>query len=328
MNSPTTLVLKTGANLPPVALGFWKVPRPETADLVERAIDVGYRHLDCAADYGNEAEVGAGLANVFRTGKAKRDDIWITSKLWNTYHRKEHVRPALERTLRDLGLDELDLYLIHFPIALQFVPFETRYPPEWVYDPSAAAPRMEADRVPIAETWGAMEELVRAGLVKNVGVCNFGVSLLRDLMNTAEIPPAVLQVELHPLLTQDKLVRYCQESGIAVTAFSPLGAQSYFSLNMARPEESLLKHPLIEQIAMAHERTPAQILLRWGVQRGTAVVPKTVRTERLIENRNLFDFSLSAEEMGAISGLNQNRRFNDPGVFCEQAFGSFFPIYE
>lgn len=328
MHAPTPLILKTGAALPPVALGFWKVPRPETADLVERAINVGYRHFDCAADYGNEAEVGAGLADVFRKGKARREDIWITSKLWNTYHRKEHVRPALERTLRDLGVDELDLYLIHFPIALRFIPFETRYPPEWIHDPSAAAPKMEPDRVPISETWDAMEELVRAGLVKNIGVCNFGVSLLRDLMNTAQIPPAVLQVELHPLLTQEKLLRFCRESEIAVTAFSPLGAQSYFSLNMARPEESLLKHPLIEQIASAHERTPAQVLLRWGVQRGTAVAPKTVRTERLIENLSLFDFSLTNDEMRAIAALNQNRRFNDPGVFCEAAFGTFFPIYE
>jgi D-xylose reductase len=173
-----------------------------------------------------------------------------------------------------------------------------------------------------------MEDLVRAGLVRNIGVCNFGVSLLRDLLSYAEIAPAALQVEMHPFLAQEKLLRFCVEKGIAVTAFSPLGAASYYSLGMAGEGDSALEQPVVQETARQHGKTPAQVLLRWGVQRGTSVIPKTTRSERLRENLDIFDFELSAEEMSAISALNRNRRFNDPGVFCEKAFNTFFPIYE
>jgi D-xylose reductase len=164
--------------------------------------------------------------------------------------------------------------------------------------------------------------------VRNIGVCNYNCALLRDLLSYAALAPAVLQVELHPYLTQDKLVRFCHEAGIAVTGFSPLGSLSYLSLGMAKPEESVLEQAAVRAAARRHGKTPAQVVLRWGVQRGTAVVPKTGRPERLAENLALFDFELSADEMAAISALNRNRRFNDPGVFCEAAFHTFCPIYE
>lgn len=323
-----TLLLSSGDRLPAVGLGTWKVPKPAAAELTVDAVRAGYRHFDCACDYGNEAEIGAGIRSAFEQKLCRREELWVTSKLWNTYHARQHVRSAVERSLRDLSLDYLDLYLIHFPIAQRFVPFDVRYPPEWIFDPAAAKARMEPESRPLSETWGAMEDLVRAGLVKNIGVCNFGVSLLRDLLSYAQIPPAVLQVELHPYLTQEKLLRFCRESGIAVTAFSPLAAQSYFSLGMAREDESVLEQHAIVAAAARHNKTPAQIVLRWGVQRGTAVVPKTVRAERLRENLALFDFALEAEEMRQVSALDRSRRFNDPGEFCEPAFGTFFPIYE
>jgi D-xylose reductase len=323
-----TVRLANGNQMPSVGLGFWKIEPELAADMVEHAVRCDYRHFDCACDYGNEPQVGAGLQHVVRSGLCPRDELWITSKLWNTYHAPEHVRPALERSLQDLQLDFLDLYLIHFPIALKYVPFDTRYPPGWFHDPDAAEPRMVPARVPIAQTWRKMEELVRAGLVRNIGVCNFNVSLLRDLLSIAEIAPAVLQVELHPYLAQTKLLRFCRELDIAVTAFSPLGAASYFSLGMADPEESVLEQPVVRDTAARHNKSPAQIVLRWGVQRGTAVIPKTTRPERLYENLAIFDFSLSPDEMAAITRLDRNRRFNDPGVFCEKAFNTFFPIYE
>src|SRR5215218_6761472 len=162
MNTPS-LALAGGGKLPAVGLGFWKVPKPAATDLVRQAIRTGYRHLDCACDYGNEPEVGDGIAGALAAGECRREDLWVTSKLWNTYHARQHVRPAVERTLRDLRLDYLDLYLIHFPIAQEFVPFETRYPPEWFFDPSETAPRMKLARAPLSETWGAMEDLVSAG---------------------------------------------------------------------------------------------------------------------------------------------------------------------
>jgi D-xylose reductase len=320
--------LRSSDALPAVGLGFWKVPRDRAAGLVQDAIAAGYRHLDCACDYGNEPEVGAGLRAAIDRGLCRREELWVTSKLWNTYHAREHVRPAIERSLADLALDYLDLYLIHFPIALAYVPFETRYPPEWLFDPAAANPRMQPAKAPLRETWRAMEELVAAGLVRNIGVCNFGVSLLRDLLSYATIPPAVLQVELHPYLKQEKLVRFCRENDIAVTGFSPLGAGSYVSLGMAQPGESVLEEPVVQAAAQQHDKTPAQVVLRWAIQRGTAVVPKTIHPDRLRENIALFDFELSAAEMQAIAALDRGRRFNDPGVFCEAAFNTFFPIFE
>ena len=311
-----------------VGLGLWKIDKGDTAQIVTDAIELGYRHLDSACDYGNEVEAGEGIAAAIGKGYCRREDLWITSKLWNTYHRREHVRAACERTLRDLGVDYLDLYLIHFPIALKFVPFEQRYPPEWFFDPDATEPSMEVDAVPLAETWQAMEELVEAGLVRQIGVCNYNSGLLHDLMAYAKVKPAMLQVESHPYLTQERLLRVAGDLDIAVTAFSPLGALSYVSLDMATNEDSVLLQPPVVAAAERLSRTPAQIVLRWGIQRGTAIIPKTVRRERLQENIALFDFELNAAEMSALSALNENRRFNDPAVFCEQAFGRFYPIYD
>jgi D-xylose reductase len=322
------LTLTTGRKLPVIGLGTWKMDRSSAAQTVFDAVRSGYRHIDCACDYANEPEVGGGIRRALDAQLCQREELWITSKLWNTYHRREHVRRAAERSLRDLHLDYLDLYLIHFPIAMKFVPFDDRYPPGWLFSPDAPSPRMEPDSVPISETWESMEALVDAGLVRDIGVSNFGCSLLRDLRSYARIQPAVLQVELHPFLTQEKLLRFCHDAAIVVTAFSPLGAASYFSLGMAEPGESVLENEVVRELAHRHARTPAQIVLRWGVQRGTAIVPKTKQIDRLKENLALFDFQLTEREMQALRGLNRHRRFNDPGDFCEAAFGTFFPIYE
>jgi D-xylose reductase len=327
-NDLTRIALADGSLLPSIGLGLWKIDPTQTAGIVQAAIQCGYRHIDAACDYGNEAQAGEGIQRAIQSGLCQRDQLWITSKLWNTYHRPEHVRPAIKRTLTDLRLDYLDLYLIHFPIALRYIPFDRRYPPGWIFDPDSAAPRMYPDQVPLVETWQAMEELQNSGLCKQIGVCNFGVSLIRDLLSYAKIPPAVLQVESHPYLVQPKLLRFCQEQQIAFTAFSPLGAGSYIPLGMAQATDSVLQHPLIRQLAAQYGKTPAQIALRWGIQRGTAVIPKTSQPARLVENLNLFDFHLTDQEINQISGLDTHRRFNDPGVFCEQAFGCYFPIYE
>ncbi|CAN0492465.1 unnamed protein product, partial [Discosporangium mesarthrocarpum] len=197
--------------LPSVGLGTWKIDRSDTADVVHDAIKLGYRHIDSAADYGNEIETGEGIKAAIAGGICRREDLWITSKLWNTFHRQEHVRPACEKCLEDLQLEYLDLFLIHFPISLRHVPIEERYPPEWLYDPAASNPRMEVDRVPLAETWAAMEELQDAGLARQIGVCNYNSGLLIDLMAYARIKPAMLQIEAHPYLTQDKLIKLAGE---------------------------------------------------------------------------------------------------------------------
>ncbi|RFC42911.1 MAG: D-xylose reductase [Verrucomicrobia bacterium] len=320
--------LSSGGQIPAIGLGLWKIPQTETPRVIQDAIAAGYRHFDAACDYGNEAEAGAGFQAAFQAGLCRREDLWITSKLWNTYHAAKHVRSACERTLHDLGVDFLDLYLVHFPIPLAYVPFEERYPPGWFHDPAAPSPKMEFAKVPFHETWRAMEDLVRSGLVRNIGVCNVTTGMIRDLLTYAEIRPAVLQVEAHPYLTQDKLLRYCQQEEIAFTAFSPFGSLSYVSLGMASPNESVMEEAAVTHAAQRTGKTPAQVLLRWGVQRGTSVVPKTANPERLRENLALFDFSLTEDEMNAISGLNRNRRYNDPGSFCESVFHTFCPVYE
>lgn len=323
-----SLTLRTGDALPALGLGTWKIPRDVCAETVHGAIAAGYRHLDCACDYGNEAQVGAGIARAIDEGVVTRDELWITSKLWNTFHRPEHVEPALRRTLDDLGVDHLDLYLIHFPISLKYVPFDVRYPPEWLFDPDAEDPRMEFDPVPLAHTWAAMEKLVDAGLTRNIGVCNMTSGLISDLLAGARIAPAVLQVEMHPYLTQERLLRFASENDIAVTAFSPLGAGSYVSLGMAESGQSALAHPVVVAIAERMSATPAQVLLAWGIQRGTSVVAKSSSQQRLHENLQAVDLTLSADDMAAISGLDQHLRFNDPGDFCEAAFNTFCPIFD
>ncbi|QLC22009.1 aldo/keto reductase [Parasphingopyxis sp. CP4] len=316
------------ADMPQIGFGLWKVAPEDCEATILEAVKAGYRHFDCAADYANETAVGEGIAAAIGQGLVTRDELWITSKLWNTFHAPEHVELACRKSLTDLGLDYLDLYLIHFPIALAYVPIETRYPPEWIYDPEAENPEMVRAPVPLHETWAAMESLVDLGLVRQIGICNYNSALIHDLMSYAKIRPAALQIEAHPYLTQDKLVRLAGEYGIPVTAFSPLGALSYVELDMAGDGDSVLNEAVVRAAAEAHRKTPAQIVLRWGIQRGTAIIPKTSKPDRMRENLAISDFSLSEAEMEAISALNANRRFNDPGVFTEAAFGTFHPIYD
>lgn len=318
----------TGQLMPAVGLGLWKLDLDEVADTVYNAIKAGYRHLDSAADYGNEKQVGEGIARAIADGLCRREDLWITSKLWNTFHRQEHVQAACKKSLDDLGIKYFDLYLVHFPIALKYVDFNDRYPPEWIFNPGDEYPVMEPDAVPLSETWTAMEGLVENQLARKIGVCNYSAVLLHDLMSYARIKPAMLQIESHPYLTQEALIRTAQAYNIAVTAFSPLGALSYVSIDMATAGDSVLSEPVVIKAAERAGATPAQVVLRWGVQRGTAVIPKTSKAERLMENLSLSNFSLTDDEMASISSLNQNRRFNDPGVFCEGAFGKFHSIYD
>lgn len=315
-------------HMPAVGLGLWKISKQDTADTVYDAIALGYRHLDSAADYGNEIEVGQGISRALAEGICSREELWVTSKLWNTSHRREHVEQACRKTLSDLALDYLDLYLIHFPIALKYVPVEKHYPPEWTFDPQSKNPRMELEKVPLSETWAAMESLVDLALVRDIGVCNYSSALIHDLMSYCKIKPSMLQVELHPFLTQENLLRTAMDYGIAVTGFSPLGALSYVDLNMATGEESVLAHSAVKVVSERTGATPAQVVLRWGLQRGCAIIPKSSKRERLTENIELSNFALTESEMDSISALNKNRRFNDPAVFCEGAFNRFHSIYD
>jgi D-xylose reductase len=312
--------------VPPIGLGTWKISKAETAGVVYNAISAGVRVFDCACDYGNEKEVGEGLRKAIDEGLIARGDLFITSKLWNTYHAKEHVELAARKSLQDLGLDYFDLYLVHFPIAQKFVDFETRYPPEWIHDPTGPNPRIELSGVSYKETWTAMEELKSSGVAKHIGVCNLNVQALTEIFSYCQIRPENLQIELHPYLTQAALVAFCKREGVSVTAFSPLGASSYIELNMAT-NVGALEEAVVKDLAAKYKATPAQIVLAWNLHRGVSVIPKSSSLERIKENWKAVDLKLAEEDFAAISALNQRRRFNDPGVFCVGMGGSI-PIFD
>ena len=198
------------------------------------------------------------------------------------------------------------------------------YPPGW----TAWGEAMKPISVSYYDTWRAMEELIDSGLTKRIGVSNIGTTMLREVLAYARIKPAVLQVEMHPYLCQENLLRFCHDQDVAVTAFSPFGADSYLPLGMAEEHERILSHTVLEEIAKTHGKSTAQVALRWAMQRGTIPIPKTQSPDHLRENFDLFEFSLTSEELAAISALDQQKRFNDPAVFGEQAFNTFFPIFD
>lgn len=285
----------SGLEMPCVGLGTWLSLPGEVGASVRAAVECGYRLIDCASIYENEAEVGGALRDLFASGSVTRDQMWITSKVWNDCHEPAAVRAACVRSLEDLGLDHLDLYLIHFPVS--FV--------HGIKDPTSLT---QMAHVPIEDTWAAMEALVDEGLVRHIGVSNFEVDDLERVQRSASTVPAVNQFECHPLFSRRDLVDYCHDHNIAVTAHSSLGAPA----NGMHDYPSVLANESVTAIAASHGRTAAQVLLRWALQSGMAVIPKSVRADRLAENAALFDFELSPEDMHALGGLNRSRRYNHP----------------
>mmetsp|Transcript_60159 Transcript_60159/g.105374 ORF Transcript_60159/g.105374 Transcript_60159/m.105374 type:complete len:326 (+) Transcript_60159:49-1026(+) len=316
--------------MPIIGLGLWKAEAGQTEAAVYEAIKMGYRHLDGACDYGNEKEVGAAIKRAISDGICTREDLWITSKLWNTYHRKEHVPLACQKTLDDLELEYLDLYLIHFPISLQFVPFEVCYPPEWTDKPGNAG-NMILDPVPYRETWEAMEALKTSGKVKHIGVSNLTCQSIMDILSYCKIKPEVNQFESHVYLQQQQLVDFCQHNGIQVQAFSPLGAKSYLAMGpmFATEVDDCFSDPVLVEIATAKGKTVGDVCLRFQIQRGVSPLPKSVTAERLQQNlQGPLSFELSSEEMAKIASLNRNRRFNDPAIFAKGwGMPVGYPIY-
>lgn len=304
-----SIVLKrTQQKMPVVGFGLWKVTKSKCADTVYNAIKAGYRLLDGAGDYGNEKEAGEGVRRAIADGLVQREDLFITSKLWNTFHAHDHVKQITKMQLDLWGIDYFDLFLVHFPIALKYVDPSHRYPPEWFGDDG----KVYTQNTPMHETWGAMEELVDEKLTKNIGLSNCQGSLILDVLRYAKYEPQVLQVELHPYLTQEALVKLCKTFSIAVTAYSSFGPQSYVELGIDKGAPSLLKHNVTSAAAKTHEKTEAQVLLRWATQRGIAVIPKSNDLGRLSANLDCNSFDLSESELAGLSALNINLRLNDP----------------
>jgi 2,5-diketo-D-gluconate reductase A len=268
--------LNNGQTIPQFGFGVFLIPPGGTVEAVGTALQAGYRHIDTAEGYGNEREVGEAV----RKSGLDRSDVFVTSKLDNDSHEPDVARRAFDRTLEALGFDYIDLFLIHWPLP-------TRYNGDFV------------------STWKTLEEFYRDGRARSIGVSNFTEHHLRRLFRESEIRPAVNQIEVHPYLTQNELRAFCAEHEIAVEAWSPL----------ARGRE-LLQDPEIDEIARQHDRTPAQVVLRWHIQKGHIVFPKSVTPERIRENIDVFGFELSDGDVERISALNRNERTGpDPDKF-------------
>ncbi|GAL35218.1 aldo-keto reductase family 1 member B10 [Vibrio maritimus] len=292
--------LSTGRTLPSIGLGTWKSDQPnETYNAVRSALKLGYRHFDCASGYGNEKEIGLAIHHAVSEGEVTRDELFITSKLWNAFHHPDDVQPALQRSLNDLQLDYIDLYLMHWPIAIK----------SDVGFPEKGSDFISLDDLPLNVTWQAMETLVKQGLTKDIGVSNFSVKKLRDVIAACSIPPAVNQVELHPYLQQGTLVDFCRDNSICVIAYAPLGSGDRPSSLTKLDEPSLLDHPTIQRIANKHHVTEAQVLISWHLNRGLSVIPKSSNPDRQALNLASLKVQLSEEDMADIALMDKHYRY-------------------
>ncbi|XP_046689164.1 aldo-keto reductase family 1 member A1-like [Homalodisca vitripennis] len=291
------ITLNNGYKIPQFGLGTWKSKPGEVRGAVVDAIRCNYRHLDCALVYQNEKEVGEGIQLAIQQGLCKREDLFITTKLWNTFHKEELVVPSLKKSLENLSLEYVDLYLIHWPHA--FKEGSELFPMD-------ANNKTAYSNVSYLETWKGMEQCVQLGLTKSIGLSNFNSKQVAKVLDMATIKPVTDQVECHPYLNQNKLKAYLDSVNIALTAYSPLGSPDR---PWAKPdEEPLLDNPTIVAMAEKYGKSPAQIALRYQIEKGNIVIPKSVTKSRIESNIQIFDFSLKPEDLKTLDDLNVNCR--------------------
>jgi alcohol dehydrogenase (NADP+) len=301
-----TLEFSNGDKLDSIGLGTWKSDKGKVEEAVYTALKTGYTHIDCALVYGNEKEVGNGIHKALNEGIITREDLWVTSKLWNNAHRKEDVIPALEQSLEDLRLDYLDLYLMHWPVAFKsglegFPEGDDDY--------------LSLEEVPIIETWNAMLEAKNQGLVKHIGVSNFSAKKLKDLIDKTQDSPEMNQVELHPLLQQDDLLKFCRNHNIHMTAYSPLGSGDRTPEMKADDEPNMLENETVINIAEKHLCTPAQVLIAFHLHRDTAVIPKSTHPGRIKENLESAKVKFDDQDLKDLKGLDKHYRYVNAKFF-------------
>ena len=293
-----TVALHTGAKMPLLGLGTWKSAAGAVKAAVIAALESGIRHIDCAAAYGNEKEVGEGLADAISRGVVTREQVFVTSKLWVTKAYPEEVAGALAQTLADLQLTYLDLYLVHWPFALV----------KGSEFPAPVENRLGYDAARYAAVWREMEAAVAAGRSRAIGTSNMSARKLSELLKTCAIRPAVNQIESHPFLSQAKEVAWATAQGIVTTAYSPLGSPDRPARLIAEGDPAPLHDETVLAIAAKHGREAAQVLLRWQVQRGVVAIPKSVTPARIASNFDVFSFTLDAEDLGKLAALDRGHR--------------------
>ncbi|SRR6056297_47972 len=292
--------LANGDKMPMIGLGTWEAKPNEVYDAVRHAIAEDYRHIDCALIYQNEETVGKALKDALEEGDVDREDLWITSKLWNNAHKPADIAPAIKKTLDDLNLNYLDLYLMHWPVACK----------NDIIFPKKGEDFISLDEIPLSETWEGMQSFKEKGLAKHLGVCNFSQKKLENLIENTGITPEVNQVELHPYLQQNDLVEYAAQNDIIITAYSPLGRGSV-------PKDSETDHPvLIEndtiiEIAKELDASPAQVLIRWAIERNTIAIPKSTTPKHITSNLDAAHIKLTGEQMNRIAELDRHHRYVD-----------------
>lgn len=307
--------LTNDIKMPALGLGTWKAQGQEVVQAILEAIKMGYRHIDTAMIYDNEVEVGQAIAMAIQMGFCSREDLFITSKLWNDRHEPHEVLPALEASLDRLKIDYLDLYLIHWPIAFK----------SGVVLPESSADYLPLSQAPIVDTWRAMEQAQKTGLTRAIGVSNFTVGHL-SLLEQCDSTPAINQVEMHPLLTQEKLRDYCGTKGIALTAYAPLGSTDRAPGMKSSDEPNLLGVEGVQAMAQKYNCSPAQILISYHISRGDSVIPKAVQTQHLADNLKAAELEISKEDLQTLSALNKAYRFINGHFFdCpEQGYNWVF----
>jgi alcohol dehydrogenase (NADP+) len=300
------LQFKGGDKMPALGLGTWKAGEGEAKKAVYTAIKEGFRHIDCAEMYQNQKEVGEGIRKALDEGICQRDDLWITSKLWNSDHKAEDVEKALKRILDQLGLDYLDLFLIHWLVA--FKPGVTM--------PESGDDFLSPDEAPLTDTWKAMAKCQEKGLTRHIGVSNFNESHLKTVMNAGPVPE-MNQVELHPYLQQRDLHRFCLDHEINMTGYSPLGSGDRPEGMKKDDEPVLYENDVIKEIAEEKDCSPFQVLIAWGLNRGTAVIPKSTDPDHIEKNLQALEIELTAEDMEKIAELDHGYRFVDGENFAK-----------